>query len=134
MKKINVWLQRIGHAPKNRMITVGHFGLLDVDSMVIKSTTRKVSWYPISQIRDLAFNHNIILNKAFQNLKARMRVSPIGYRLLPRKFCLSQLQTLPEVVYGISLDKRNFRKKITKLKYLIPMDENNPICPINRRK
>ena len=28
-----------------------------------------------------------------------------------------------EVIYGIRLDKRNFRKKMGKMKYLIPLDE-----------
>ncbi len=48
---------------------------------------------------------------------------PIGFELLPSKFTLTQLQKLYEAVFGTELDKRNFRKRIAKTKYLIPLDE-----------
>ena len=43
--------------------------------------------------------------------------------MLPEKFTLSQLQKLYEVVFGVELDKRNFRKKVAKMKYLLQLDE-----------
>ena len=36
---------------------------------------------------------------------------------------LSQLQRIYEVILGVSLDKRNFRKKVARMKYLVPLDE-----------
>lgn len=127
--KDQIWLQHIGHNPSNRVITVGYFGLMDVNSMEIRSTgnpesmARKVSWFPIDKLPVLAFDHADILNQAILSLRTRMRLSTIGYLLLPKKFSLSQLQTLFEVIHGIRLDKRNFRKKMGRLKYLIPLNE-----------
>jgi len=43
--------------------------------------------------------------------------------LLPKKFTLSMLQKLHEIILGIELDKRNFRKKIKKSEVLIPLEE-----------
>ena len=48
---------------------------------------------------------------------------PIGFELLPDKFTLSQMQKLYEVILGTTFDKRNFRKKISSMKYLIPLNE-----------
>lgn len=121
--KDQLWLQRIGYNPNNRVITVGYFVLLDKNSMEFKLSSRKVTWFPINKIPELAFDHDIILGRALESLRARIQVSPVGYRLLPRKFSLFQLQTLFEVVFAVKFDKRNFRKKALKLKYLIPLNE-----------
>lgn len=122
-EKDQIWLRQIGHNPDNRVITVGYFGLVNVDSMKIQPSGRRVAWFPVKRVPDLAFDHHAILEKALDRLKMRTRVSTVGFHLLPRKFSLSQLQTLFEVVHGKTFDKRNFRKKILKLKYLIPLDE-----------
>ena len=50
-------------------------------------------------------------------------LDPVAYRFLPRKFTLSQLQKLYEVIFNITFDKRNFRKKVSRMKYLVPLDE-----------
>jgi len=71
----------------------------------------------------LAFDHDQIVTMAINRLKGKVRYEPIGFELLPKKFTLSQLQTLYETVLGIPLDKRNFRKKILKMDLLIELDE-----------
>ncbi len=48
---------------------------------------------------------------------------PIGFELLPERFTLSQLQKVYETILGVELDKRNFRKKISRMRYLIPLGE-----------
>ena len=40
------------------------------------------------------------------------------------KFCLvSQLQNLYEQIFDTTFDKRNFRKKVARMKYVIPLNE-----------
>ena len=46
-----------------------------------------------------------------------------GFELLPPQFTLSQLQRLYETVLETPLDKRNFRKKILGMDFLVPLDE-----------
>ena len=48
-----------------------------------------------------------------------MRVKPIGFELIPQQFTITELQKLYEAVYGVELDKRNFRKKIFQMDFLI---------------
>ena len=60
----------------------------------------------------LAFDHNQILEMAYQRLQNKLQYQPIGFELLPQKFSLTQLQNLYEKLLGRTMDKRNFRKKI----------------------
>ena len=82
-----------------------------------------IVWMDISDLPDLAFDHNHIFTKALASLRDNFRYHHVGFELLPKKFTLSQLQDLNEIVLGEKLDKRNFRRKATKLKSLIPLDE-----------
>jgi hypothetical protein len=118
-----LWMESIGLDPDNRVLTVAYYSLLNCNETEIITRDRVVRWVPIENIGELAYDHNIILAKALEYLREKMRNSPIAYELLPHKFTLSQLQSLYETIYDTTLDKRNFRKKIRMLKYLIPMNE-----------
>ena len=118
-----LWMESIGLNPDNRVLTIAYYSLLNCLETEIITKDRVVRWIPIDTIKDLAYDHNIILNKALEYLREKMRNSPIAYELLPQKFTLSQLQCLYETMYGTILDKRNFRKKTRKLKYLVPLNE-----------
>lgn len=117
------WLVASGRNPANRIVTVGYFSLLATKKVTLEWKGRNVKWYPLPEIGELAFDHKQILNKALAALRNKLRHEPIGFELLPEKFTLSQLQKVYEVILGTSLDKRNFRKKIARMKYLIPLDE-----------
>jgi 8-oxo-dGTP diphosphatase len=117
------WLKASGRDPESRIISVGYYSLLATEKVTLKWKGRNVKWYPVSDITDLAFDHFHILKCALSALRRELLYEPIGFELLPGKFTLSQLQKLYEVVLGVELDKRNFRKKIARMKYLIPLDE-----------
>lgn len=117
------WLRASGRDPESRIISVGYYSLLATEKVTLKWKGRNVKWYPVADVTDLAFDHFHILQTALQSLRRELLYEPIGFELLPEKFTLSQLQKLYEVVLGIDLDKRNFRKKIARMKYLIPLDE-----------
>jgi ADP-ribose pyrophosphatase YjhB (NUDIX family) len=117
------WLIASGRNPYNRIATIGYFSLLATNKVTLEWKGRNVKWYPVASVGPLAFDHNQILNKALAALRIKLRNEPIGFELLPQKFTLTQLQKVYEVILGTSLDKRNFRKKIARMKYLIPLDE-----------
>ncbi|MGE4433278.1 MAG: DNA mismatch repair protein MutT, partial [Bacteroidales bacterium] len=41
------------------------------------------------------------------------------------RFTVPQLQALYEAIYGISIDKRNFRKKLQSMPFLVKLDEKD---------
>ena len=43
--------------------------------------------------------------------------------MFPKKFTLSQLQHLHELVLDKKLDKRNFRKNVKRMDHVVPLDE-----------
>ena len=118
-----MWLKANGRDPDSRIVSIGYYSLLATDKVTLQWRGRNVKWYPVSEVTDLAFDHYRILQFALNALRRELLHEPVGFELLPEKFTLSQLQKLYEVVLGVELDKRNFRKKIARMKYLIPLDE-----------
>jgi 8-oxo-dGTP diphosphatase len=45
-------------------------------------------------------------------LRNKIEWTTVGYELLPKKFTLSELQRVYEIILQRPVDKRNFRKKI----------------------
>lgn len=127
----NVFLEQlytfgaIDRDPRERVVTVAYYALVNLKEYAIQPATdaSEAAWFSIAQLPPLAFDHDQIIAMAIARLKGKVRYEPIGFELLPKKFTLSQLQTLYETVLGLPLDKRNFRKKILKMDLLIELDE-----------
>ena len=111
----------LGRDPRDRTVTVAYFALINLVEQKIQASTdaRAAEWFAISNIPQLAFDHNQILQVAIARLRSKIRYEPIGFELLPQNFSLSQLQRLYETVLDRPLDKRNFRKKILGMDLLI---------------
>jgi hypothetical protein len=118
-----VWLRETGKNPSERVVSVCYFSLLNCNEVSIKKGNRNVDWHPINEATNLAFDHGEILEFALESLRRKLLFEPIGFEMLPDKFTLSQLQKLYEVVFDAKFDKRNFRKKVSKMKYLIRLNE-----------
>lgn len=125
------WLRAMRENPDARVITVGYYSLVNIDKFhpLPAYYARSADWYAVSQVPDLAFDHNEILEAALQRLKYKARVEPIGFELLPKKFTLGQLQKLYEAILGSSLDKRNFRRKILGRGFLEELEEKQQGVP-----
>ncbi len=109
-----------GRHPLGRVITAAYYSLMKVQNFEDTiSDGLHVQWFDIDELPGLAFDHAKILNSCHTRLQKRLRERPIGFKLLPEKFTLSQLRKLYEVVLGIELDKRNFRRKLRSLNLLI---------------
>ncbi|MEI7490769.1 MAG: NUDIX domain-containing protein [Bacteroidota bacterium] len=118
------WLRSIGH-PEEIVVTIAYYSLINIDqdkaaNFALQSNSR---WYKVSEVEDLAFDHISILQQALLVLRADLRSKPIAFELLPPKFTLGQLQQLYEVILGVKLDKRNFRKKVANMPYIMPINE-----------
>ncbi|WP_075591416.1 NUDIX hydrolase [Labilibacter marinus] len=117
------WLLHDGRDPDKRIVSIGYFALLATQDVTIEWKGRNVKWVPYHEIGELAFDHNEILENALIALRNKAKHEPIGFELLPEKFTLSQLQKVYEIILDTEFDKRNFRKKVARMKYLIPLDE-----------
>jgi hypothetical protein len=120
--KDSLWL---GHQSgfSDRIVTVGYYSLIDNTTVSLSLKERNVKWFPITDLPELGFDHQEILNKALEKLRSKLRSEPIGFELLPEKFSITHLQKLYESILGTSFDRRNFRKKVLQMKYIIPLNE-----------
>ncbi len=119
------WLQERSGLPVERVITVAYYSLIKIDKRIPTdlSIAYNAQWYPCSSIPAMIFDHNMIAESGLDTLRREMLTEPLCFELLPEKFALNQLQRLYEAILGCSLDNRNFRKKIQRLPYIVPLNE-----------
>jgi len=100
--------------PRERVITVAWYALVPTDEIDIKagSDAEGVSWIGMQDLPELAFDHQDILDMAYERLSAKLDYSTIAFQFMPRDFTLSELQHVYEVILREPMDKRNFRKRI----------------------
>ncbi|WP_163398438.1 NUDIX hydrolase [Flavobacterium fluviatile] len=115
----------INRDPRNRVISVAYFALVDPSKLTIKadSDADHAQWYKINEIPDLAFDHNDILKKAIERLKAKLTYEPVGFDLLPKEFLFSELENLYCTILEKEIDRRNFRKKILSFEIIEETDQ-----------
>lgn len=120
-----VWLEATRENPKARVITTGYYSLVKMEDYhpTPSSFAKKAEWVSINNIPNMAFDHNEILDMALDSLKADTQNYNISFELLPKKFTLTQLQALYEIILEKELDKRNFRKSVKKLDQIVPLNE-----------
>lgn len=118
------WLRETTGLPINRVVTVAYYSLIKInESRKEKVELNNASWINISDINELAFDHSSIIESGLSTLRKKLQFEPVGMELLPEKFTIRQLQNLYETILDRKLDNRNFRKKVLKANYLIPLDE-----------
>jgi 8-oxo-dGTP diphosphatase len=111
--------------PRERVVSVAYYALVKLSDHDVHAATdaRDAAWFGVHDVPTLAFDHATILQTALERLRGKVRYQPIGFELLPKKFTLSQLQHLYELVLERALDKRNFRKRVLAMDLLVETDE-----------
>ncbi len=116
------WLQSTsGLNDVERIVTIAYYSLLNIEDY--QSLHDSAQWFPVNKLPQLIFDHEKIVMSGLKTLRSELLTEPHGYELLPDKFSLNQLQELYEKILNIPIDNRNFRKKINRLDYIIPLNE-----------
>ena len=103
-----------GRDPRTRVITVAYFALVPHDAIHHKAgrDASETSWFAVSKLPSLAFDHAEIVEYAYRRLRYKLEYTSVGFQLLPDVFTLTELQKAYEIILSEQLDKRNFRRKI----------------------
>ena len=121
----NLYMRQVGafgsvdRDPGERVISIAYYALINVkdyDDHLRKE--HGVEWVNIDEIPELYSDHKEMIAKARMLMRQEISSEPIGFRLLPSLFTLTQLQQLYEAVHGEELDKRNFRKRIKEMDFI----------------
>ena len=116
----------IDRDPVERTISTSYYAIINIEKHneeLIENYNAK--WFSLSEVPDLIFDHNKMLDKAIKRLRRRTSINPIGFELLPEKFTMRQLQKLYEAILDKKLDKRNFINKIRSMDILIKLNEKD---------
>ena len=121
----NLYMRQVGafgsvdRDPGERVISVAYYALINVNDYDNRLREEHgVEWMDIDKLPRLYSDHNEMVSKARKLMRQKISSEPIGFRLLPSLFTLTQLQRLYEAVYGETLDKRNFRKRIKEMDFI----------------
>jgi 8-oxo-dGTP diphosphatase len=118
-----------GRDPRVRVVTIAYLALAPgLPSPHAGSDAADASWLAASALlaapaQDLAFDHHVILADGVERARAKLEYSPLATAFCPPEFTVGQLRRVYEIVWGASLDPRNFHRKVTGTPgFLIPAD------------
>ncbi len=115
--------------PGGRVLTVAYCSLLNIEHHKINIRDNELHWQSVQNLKDMAFDHQEIVDECYRWLQKRIQEHPLGFNLLPDKFSLRELQNLYEAILNIKLDRRNFRKKFFTMDLLIDTGEYEDDVP-----
>ena len=103
-----------------RYLSVSYFALVRFEEAeLIANEVTSISWYPVEQIPQLAFDHHKIIEYGYLRLKNKLEYSPIAFDVLPEEFTLGELYQLYATILGNNFsDYSNFRARLLKLGFL----------------
>lgn len=117
---------KVDRDPVERILSVAYYTLIDINThnkeLIQKNSAE---WFDVCDFPELIFDHNIMVERAIKRLRRKTSIEPIGFKLLPRKFTMLQLQNLYQTILNKKIDKRNFITKINTLNILIKLHEKS---------
>lgn len=111
-----------------RVIAASYIGLIDVLTYTLKKQKIdgvELEWFDVNSIPKIAFEQDVIIKDLYNYFKSRIINSNILKILFPSDFTLPELQKIYEQVLNTKLDRRNFRKKLINLGYIIDTGDIN---------
>ncbi len=114
---------KVDRDPGERVVSVAYYALINVHDYDDKlRASHGAEWMDINKLPKLYSDHNEMVRKARKLMRQKLSHEPVGFRLLPKLFTLTQLQKLYEAVNGEELDKRNFRKRVKDMDFIEKTD------------
>lgn len=122
-----LWLENTTQLKIGRIVTVAYVALIKIDrKLSFASEVSKAKWYDVDLVKDmnLAFDHKDIILKGLDHIRRNTDLDPQAlFELLPRKFTISQLRTLYDMVHQTRSDVRNFQKKVVQWPFVVMLNE-----------
>lgn len=122
-----LWLENTMQLKIGRIVTVAYVALIKIDRKIqFRNEQTQANWYDLDEVSkmNLAFDHAEIIKKGLEHVRHNLDIEPhLLFELLPRKFTITQLQSLYDKVHQVRSDVRNFRKKVAQWPYVVALDE-----------
>lgn len=108
-----------------RFVSVGYYALVDFTKAIPNpdALSDQCQWHDLQELPPLMLDHQLIVKKALEILRANLDQKLIAFNLLPEKFTMGELQSLYETVLGKKLLRTSFQRKILNLGILERVDK-----------
>ncbi|GAA4424308.1 NUDIX domain-containing protein [Pontibacter saemangeumensis] len=108
-----------------RFVSVGFYALVDFTKAVPNpdALSDRCEWHDLANLPPLMLDHETMVQKALDTLRAAMDRKPIGFNLLPETFTMGELQTLHETILNQKLNRSSFQRRMLSLNILERVDK-----------
>jgi len=80
-----------GRDPCERVITIAYYALVKMHGVKGADDAADARWFALDEVPSLAFDHDLILRTALNELRKQIHFEPVGFELLPEKFTIKEL-------------------------------------------
>jgi 8-oxo-dGTP diphosphatase len=101
-----------GRDPRGPVISIVYMALVEGSHITELMREATFELFNVKKLPGLAFDHNDIISYGVGRLKSKLEYTNSAYSLLPESFTMSALLSIYQAIFGESLDKRNFSRKI----------------------
>jgi len=119
--------------PRGRVITVAYLAIApDLPVPVGGTDARAARWQPVWTVLSgeatLAFDHLEIVEEAVDRARSKLEYTTLATAFCPDIFTMTELRRVYEVVWGVSIDARNFHRKVVNAdEFLEPTGERRAL-------
>ncbi|MFE4588937.1 NUDIX hydrolase [Streptomyces laurentii] len=115
--------------PRMRVVSVAHLALApDLPAPRAGGDANSARWAPVEELlghdidaaegtgetpAPLAFDHTRILSDGVERARSKIEYSSLATAFCPPEFTVGELRRVYEAVWGVTLDPRNFHRKVT---------------------
>ena len=108
-----------GRDPRMRVVSVAYLALAPrLPEPVVGGDAVQARWAAVDEIPNgpsrLAFDHEQILADGVERARSKLEYTPLAAAFCPPEFTIAQLRRVYEIVWGTTIDPRNFHRKATR--------------------
>lgn len=95
-----------------RFISLGYYAFVKYEDAILNIAKHdEPRWFDINRLPTLYSDHQFIIDKSIEIIRAMITIIPIAHELLPEKFTMTEFRKIYEIILGKSIDRRNFQRK-----------------------